>query len=469
MLLLAAAVFVGNLPCAGCHAAIAEAYSRTPMAQSSGRVEAVPPARFTTQAGHAYRVEGNRLHVAQGSAPMDYFVGSNRLGRSFLFQREGYMFELPATWYARRKGWDASPGYEHDSEARFDRAIDPTCLWCHASRVRPVLGTQNRYGDPPFLDNGVSCERCHGPGSEHVANPAASRMVNPATLDPERRDAICTQCHLTGLARIERPGRRFAEYRAGEKLADFVTYFGWNGGEGLKVTSHVEKLAESACKRASGGRLWCGSCHQLHGNADRTQATCQGCHVDAHHKDTACASCHMPKSEAADAAHSVTTDHSIPRRPETRPPPARRRDLAAIFGVADARSLGLAYAELGDPRAREYLQRAQPADAEVLLRLAVLESDPNRAAALYEAVLRADPRRPAALVNLGGIYANAGKYEEAARLWQTALDVNPAIEGAVLNLSRISTAQRAREALQRYLEFNPVSAAVRTRLAELSR
>src|SRR6185369_12970306 len=169
------AVFVGNMACRSCHTAIAEAYSRTPMARSSGRVESIPPARFTTARGLAYRIEGNRLHIPGSSAPMDYFVGSNRMGRSFLFQREGYLFELPVTWYARRQGWDASPGYEGNSEARFDRAIDATCLSCHASRVRPVLGTQNRYGDPPFLDDGVSCERCHGAGSDHISNPAIAR------------------------------------------------------------------------------------------------------------------------------------------------------------------------------------------------------------------------------------------------------------------------------------------------------
>jgi hypothetical protein len=467
MLLLATALFVGNLPCRSCHAGIVDSYSQTPMAQSSGRA-ALADAGFKA-AGREYRLQNNRLLIAGASVPLDYFIGSNRMGRSFLFQREGYLFELPVTWYARKQVWDASPGYERDSEARFDRPIDPSCLSCHASRIRPVLGTQNRYGDPPFQDGGVSCERCHGPGSEHVRNPAAARMVNPARLEPAGRDSVCTQCHLTGIARIERPGRRFAEFRAGDKLADFVTYFGWDGGGGLTVTSHVENLAQSACKRAAGDALWCGSCHEPHTNANRTQAACLSCHGDAHHRDQRCADCHMPKAPPSDAAHSVTTDHGIRRIEDAPRPLPRARDLAAIVGAADDRALGLAYAEIHDPRAATYLKLARPADAEVLLRQAVLETNPKRAAALYEGVLRADPRRPAALVNLGALYAAQSRFQEAARLWERALEANPAIEGAALNLAQVYPAARARPVLERYLQFNPTSMAVRNRLAELNR
>jgi tetratricopeptide (TPR) repeat protein len=467
MLLLAAAVFAGSQACRPCHAAIAEAYARTPMAQSSGRVEAVPSAEFTA-AGHRYRIAGNRLSFDQGSAPMDYFVGSGAAGRSYLWEREGYLFELPVTWYSQKRLWDASPGYEREREVRLNRPIDSTCLSCHASRVRPVLGTQNRYGDPPFLENGVACERCHGPGSEHIVDPANARMVNPARLEPERRDSICSQCHLTGGARIERPARRFNEFRAGDKLADFVTYFVWSSGdEALKVTSHVEKLAASGCKRASGDALWCGTCHSVHTNAERAQAACLNCHSTAHHREARCATCHMPKAVAADANHGELTDHSIPRAGKRPAAAAKQAELISFLGSADDRSLGLAYAELEDSRARDHLLRASPVDTAVRLRLATLERDPQRAATLYEAVLGDDPANPPALVNLGALYARSGRANQAAGLWERALKTNPAIEGAALNLAQIRPAAQARAILERYLEFNPGSSAVRARLAAL--
>ena len=62
MLLLAAAVFVGNQACRPCHTGIADSYARTPMAQSSGRVESLAPASFTA-AGHRYRIAGAESYV----------------------------------------------------------------------------------------------------------------------------------------------------------------------------------------------------------------------------------------------------------------------------------------------------------------------------------------------------------------------------------------------------------------------
>jgi hypothetical protein len=463
MSMLATAIFVGSLACAPCHSVIANSYARTPMARSSGVAAALPPASFTASK-QRYRIEGKTLQFDAGSASIDYFIGSNSEGRSFIHASDGYLFELPVTWYVRKNAWDASPGYEGLSAVKLNRAVEPVCLLCHSSQVRPVLGTQNRYGDPPFLEGGVSCERCHGPGSEHVRAPEDVRMVNPAKLDPARRDSVCSQCHLTGEARIDLPGRRFAEFQAGELLSDYASYFVWKlGRTDLKVTSHVEKLAASRCKQSAGDALWCGSCHDVHSNRDKSQQACVSCHAAAHRQDENCASCHMPKTRAVDANHGVMTDHSIPRVPHASAPP-KKSGLVAFLGKADDRSLGLAYAELGDSRAREYLLRAKPADWRVRLRLAVFEQDPARAAALYESVLRDNPGEPAALVNLGGLYAAAGRTKEAAALWTRALQANPAIEEAVLNLSQVLPAPQSKDLLKRYLTLNPSSAAARARL-----
>ena len=466
MLLLAAAVFIGSQQCRPCHATVFDAYAKTPMARSSGRVESLAPARFTA-AGHRYQIADNTLLFPGGSATIDYFLGSNAAGRSYLRQYEGYLFELPVTWYAQKQTWDASPGYEDHKEVHLTRAVEASCLQCHASRVRPVLGTQNRFGDPPFLENGVACERCHGPGSDHAQAPAKSNIVNPARLDPERRDAVCSQCHLTGEARIERPGRKFAEFRAGDRLADYATYFvSKMGRKDIKVTSHVEKLAASACKTASGDQLWCGTCHDPHSNADNSQPACQGCHQTAHRQQERCVTCHMPRAKAVDANHGVMTDHSIPKKPSREPQP-KFESLTPFLGLADDRALGLAYAELGDPRAKEYLRRAVPQDWPVQLRLAVLEPDPARAAQLYESVLRANPYEPVALVNLGTHLARQGRNLEAGRLWDRALLANPALEDAVLNLTQIRPANDSRLLLQKYLEVNPVSRKALRRLTEL--
>ncbi len=468
MFMLIAAAFVGSQTCRPCHAVISDAYAKTPMARSSGRAAPLPAANFSA-AGHRYSIDGNRLSFDGGSAPIDYFIGSNSEGRSFLQARNGYLFELPVTWYARKNAWDASPGYEDETNVRLNRAVEPSCLQCHASQVRPVLGTQNRYGDPPFQEGGVSCERCHGPGGDHVKNPARFKMVNPAKLNAERRDSVCSQCHLTGEARIEQSGKRFPEFQAGERLADYASYFVWKlGRTDLKVTSHVEKLAASACKMKAGDKLWCGSCHDTHSNSDKTQQACLSCHDQAHRQEETCATCHMPKTRAIDANHGVMTDHSIPRQQKSSAPPVPS-ELLAFLGVADDRALGLAYAEVGDKRAREYLLRAKPTDWPVRLRLAALEPAPVKAAALYESVLRERPGETVALVNLGALYGSAGRLEDAAKLWRRALETNPAIDEAALNLSQILPVEEAEVVLRRYLEVNPAAPSVRARLSAIQK
>jgi hypothetical protein len=431
-MLAALAVFVGNAACHPCHAAIADAYAKTPMALSSGTVNDVPTGSVTV-AGHAYRITNRILSFVGGSVPFDYFIGSNIHGRTYLYSRDRYLYELPLTWYQKLRAWDASPGYEHESSVKLDRAIDPSCLSCHASRLQPIYGTVNRYAEAPFLDDGVSCERCHGPASEHVKNPSAAKMVNPAQLNGEARDSVCAQCHLTGEARVERAERKFAGYRPGDKLSDYVSYFIDDPAVPAKsVTSHFESLASSVCRKAS-GTLWCGTCHEPHTNANHTQAACVGCHPSGHHQDQSCASCHMPKAQSVDITHGVTTDHTISRLSQSTGP----LRLTALIGSAGDRELGLAYAERNDPRARELLSRATPKDAPVLIRLAGYEQERQRAAALYEAALKLEPYNTAALVNLGTLYAQADRSTDAEGLWRRALGADLLNHAALTNLEKL--------------------------------
>src|SRR5207302_11363811 len=102
---------------------------------------------------------------------------------------------------------------------------------------------------------------------------------------------------------------------------------------GMTVTSHVENLAQSACQRGSGDRLWCGSCHDPHVVPEVSQRAswfrtkCLMCHAKRGCTESIsartraandCTVCHMPKAAVADAQHVVYTDHSIPRRPRSR-------------------------------------------------------------------------------------------------------------------------------------------------------
>ena len=73
---------------------------------------------------------------ARGERQLDYYIGSGAAGRSFLYARDGFLFEAPVTWYTQSGKWDVSPGYERDSVSRWNRAVEPSCLACHASQTQ---------------------------------------------------------------------------------------------------------------------------------------------------------------------------------------------------------------------------------------------------------------------------------------------------------------------------------------------
>jgi len=454
--------FVGNQACARCHAGIYRRYSATPMALSSGRdPRPLTAGSFRHPASQVrYDIGANGLvtlskGVARDTRQLSYYIGSGVAGRSFGYLRDGFLFEAPVTWYSQTGSWDVSPGYESDVASHWSRPIDPSCLFCHASQTRRREGTVNAYADPVFEQGGIACERCHGPGSLHIQGKA--EMVNPSSLAPPLRDAVCAQCHLTGQSRVARTGRKIEDYRPGDALSEFVAFFVPANPEGFQVNSHFEKLAESTCKRAAGDRLWCGSCHDPHtvpAASERAawfRAKCLNCHAaTACVRGFDCAACHMPKNPAADAGHGVFTDHSIPRVP------GRVRNLSAAswnlrgFSAADKgdRELGLAYAEVG-VRTASHLQQAEAirlltaalqtskGDSEVQVRLADLQERAGKsseASVLYQAALRQDANAVVAMVNLGRIYGSRGLLDEAIQLWREALKRNPCLAEAGANL-----------------------------------
>ena len=476
--------------CAACHRAIYDSYQQTPMATSSGPAgkglirETFDHAAFThTPTGFRYRVYPNRDALAfeftskdgalHGSKRLPYFVGSGATARSYLMIDDGYAYVAPVTFYTRTKAWDLTPGYDHYAYPYMTRPVVPGCLTCHASFLSTVPQAQNRFATPPFGENGIACERCHGDGAAHIAKMKAGRteggpaIVNPAKLAPDRRDSICAQCHLSGETRVPRPGADWRSFGPGGLLSDVTTVFVKSGGSpGITVTGHVEKLAQSACQRASGGRLWCGTCHDPHVLPKPAQRAawfrekCLGCHKPGDCRETPsarlkaqddCTACHMPKATTVDAQHVVQTDHSIPLRPRPgTPAPRPDADLVVFGGVpASNRDIAIAYAIVGprehntlyQSRAQTLLQKAEresPEDVEVLLYLAEIYRNgdqPDLAIPLFQRAIRLSPEQVTASVGLGGIMMERGQYAEAIRLWEDALAKNAGLELVRVNLA----------------------------------
>jgi len=481
--------------CAPCHREIYESYRRTAMALTSGAVTNTRASdAFThTASGFSYRVRRDWLEFSkdavQGRKRLAWYIGSGAVARSYLVEDDGFLFEAPVAYYAAVGRWGLALAYDQYAYPFVTRPIVPACLNCHATAVSWQPGTLNRYANPPFRENGIGCERCHGPGEDHAAS--GGTIVNPAKLSPDRRDSVCAQCHLSGEVRVT---RRAQPYQPGDRLSDSIAVFVRNGvTPAMRVTSHFEKLAQSACKRAARDRMWCGTCHDPHRapNAAAIRAQCRNCHADTACKETAanrarrrddCIACHMPKSPVTDAQHVVYTDHSIPRRPRLAEAQQPLDELIAFAGTeASERDLALAYGIVASRQDRtqrllEAAAKGSPGDTEVLVSLAEIyraNGNYERAIPLYRRAIELDPAQLTAPVGLGGILFERGQFAEAIQLWQNALTKN---SGLVLVATNLAMAQwrtgdrlGAEATLRKVIGLSPAFAPARDLLQKLPR
>jgi len=316
-------------------------------------------------------------------------------------------------------------------------------------------------------------------------------MLNPAKLAVAERDSICDQCHLAGEIRVAKPGKDDQAFRPGDRLADLMTVFVRSGPVSpLTVTSHAENLAQSACKRASGEKLWCGTCHDPHSvpganeKAAYYRAKCLTCHPTSDCRAAQssrlangdnCTACHMPRNPPSDIDHVVFTDHSIRRRagPPSGSLPADADLVRFGGGTASKRDLGLAYAMVGlRERNPAYLERAfhllqetvagGGRDALTLAYLAEFyrdRKDDAHAFPLYEETWRKDPTQAAVAAALGAYQMQRGNVDEAIGFWNQALAINPALVLVRANLAaallRRGRTEQAQATLRQALEFQP--------------
>jgi len=522
----------GNEACAYCHAEIYNSYAKTVMAGASGAAgDGLITGEFRHKpSGVVYRVyqkdgrtwmsyEREKESGFRGQRELLYFIGSGVKGRAYLFSVQGFLFETPINWYSQEHRWNMTPAYTEAREIPMNLPSYVDCLNCHTSGMQePVAGTDSKFSGKPFLHGGITCERCHGAGHGHgdgkgagvgssgVASPGVgSTIVNPAKLPAARRDAICMECHFEGTVAVEQPDKHLYQFQPGDKLSDYIHYFLLAGSpqpDKVQALSQVEALSLSMCKRKSGDRMWCGSCHDPHAEpsaAERVsyyRSKCLNCHGEPfgakHHPDKPdCTQCHMAPLPNQAVAHTQSTDHRILRRPIGFQLPSKTAEPSLASFPADAaplattRDFALAWETLAQRKiegasheAEQSLRKAvkeRPDDTRVLAALGFIEQDHGRdkeARELYERALKIDPLANDAATNLGTLEARAGHPRRAVELWQGAFERAPNRSAIGMDLAMAFCAagqkEEARHYVERVLEFNPDFATAKRLLGHLN-
>ncbi|MBK9292186.1 MAG: tetratricopeptide repeat protein [Bacteroidetes bacterium] len=384
--------YVGMQQCRECHPLIYDSYMRTGMGRSFGRAT---PSKSASIIGpdsliydqysnlwyrpfwqgdvlmlEEFRIEnGDTVH--RRLQQVDYIVGSGHHTNSHIYVVNGYAYQIPFTYYTQVHRFDLPPGFEGGHNSRFGRSLGLECISCHNGLPQLVPGSENKYVHMP---EGIDCERCHGPGSIHVALKkkgilvdtarfADYSIVNPKWLPKQLQNDVCARCHLQGTI-VLKNNRSFYDYRPGIPLTTVMDVFlpVFEGGtEDLIMASHVERMMESRCFMASGGDLSCMQCHNPHLSVKETPRSrfnkaCISCHHAATNsvcskdeasrlaKNNDCALCHMPVRKSRDIPHVMITDHKIinPEREDKRP--RAFKGLKAINNPrVDAFTKGLGY------------------------------------------------------------------------------------------------------------------------------
>lgn len=487
--------YAGSAVCSKCHAAIAETYARHPMSRSCGTtpgpddIEAFDErTEFQASDGRHYRVErrdGEIYHhelmrddagreIYDQAFKVSFYIGSGTRGKSYAIDHDGILVQSPISWYTSKGGlWDVSPGYRPFNHPRFERRIAEECVTCHSGRAAVDPERENVFVEPVLLEAAISCERCHGPGRNHVelqesGNPPSgdASIVNPLKLTPDRRDAVCNHCHLQGKQRVARYGRRPDDFRPGDRLDDvlavLVAATGVRADGRTKAVSQVEQMNDSECFKQSAGRLGCTSCHDPHSHVSGDEKAayyrgrCMQCHDEhgcslaaekrrAPPADDSCIYCHMPRLSAHDVPHATQTDHRILRVADTDPMPWEAAPETSELVLFDREHTPLpdweivrveSFGKLREFERQSYGPEAALLEIEQSLR-AVVELAPDDAASHYALGTSASLRH-----DLGA----------ARGAWERALEIKPQHEQTLNALVNVCQNSGDPEAALRYLE-----------------
>ena len=270
---------------------------------------------LTFQKGpYSYRIErkgdDSIYTVSDGSqtitVPIGWVFGLGVAGQTYVFQRDGKLYQSRVSYYAETGGLDLTMGAANAKPANIldaagklmDSDESVRCFGCHATNA-----TEGRALTLNTLTPGVQCERCHGPTEHHLegirrGDVGMARMKDLRTLSTEDISNFCGQCHRT-----------WAEI----------------AGEGTLGVANVRfqpyRLTDSKCYDTDDARISCLACHNPHQEIDKIDthydAKCLACHAGG--KPAAkickvaasnCVSCHMPKLDMPGSHHKFT-DHQI--------------------------------------------------------------------------------------------------------------------------------------------------------------
>ena len=329
--------YVGSQSCRKCHEAIYEHWRKTPMANIVRDPREHPDAIIPDlKTNDVSRFTLDQVALVYGSIWKQ---------RYFTKQGDDY-YPLPVQWDIGNKKWlkyhvpDTGADWwtAYYPSDNMQRPTSATCDGCHSV-------SYDIHAKKPTEWN-VGCERCHGPGSEHVQHPTRTNILNPSQMDSVASSDVCIACHSQGQPKnglIE--GKAYdwpVGYHVGTRLQDYwkledialgqTDFYHYPEGSAHKNRMQGNDFVQSVMYEKG---VTCASCHDVHGTGNYAQLRkpaekiCLDCHAangpngphvasleeHTHHKigsaGSECVACHMPKIASQGVPGAFVTSHTF--------------------------------------------------------------------------------------------------------------------------------------------------------------
>ncbi len=284
--------YSGSAACQECHTDIYARWQQTRMANILVDVAEHPEAVLGDFATPNPLVTFDLDDVA-------FTYGSRWKQRYFTRVGDDY-FAFPAQWDVTNATWrryhpEAGSEWwtEHYPDDQMQRPTGPLCDGCHSTNYDIATKRVTEWN--------VGCEKCHGPGKEHAADPTLFNIVNPARLDYVRANDVCIQCHSQGqLPQNPIDGVYYdwpVGYTAGDRLIDHWRLEEHTLGEETPThwpegSAHKNRMQgnDFVTSKMYARGIRCSACHDVHGTENPADLVKPA--------STLCMNCHGPESPA---------------------------------------------------------------------------------------------------------------------------------------------------------------------------
>lgn len=403
--------YVGAAKCGECHTVIYDQWRGSPHANMTHPASAETvvgdfnnaswtlPAEYQVlpddnePAAHMYH-EGDDYYMALRDPNTAEFVPFKiayvigyQYRQTYLTREEGGVLRrLPLEWSTARHEffpyWNLQENSTPSIIDLWAQMTSPNSAWnlfcarCHTTHLTIAdKDAAHTRAETYWVDDGIACEACHGPGSQHVnyfdhnyvnrvvafvnnrlrGQPVAF-IANPPKLTRGQDLSVCARCHgpdiamsTTEVYRVFEPG-----YSQEGRINDLSPYFKqfplepgrteqtvevWQDGQPKGIAVLFRSFIESVCYEQAEVR--CYDCHQPHANKEPTVAGilepstvsndyCLNCHVQlkeqvaehSHHEEgqpgSFCYDCHMPRHilNIANGTTRWTRSHTMSSLPD---------------------------------------------------------------------------------------------------------------------------------------------------------